>query len=147
MDIPTLNNFLTVPIRSVGESPVQRTESKTTPSTAVKTLLLVGPKPPPIGGGGLTVQAILDELAIHYPSIRLKLINTSPARNPKKDLDGFNFEKVRRILLMVPKYIWAVGKSDSVVVLPNNLFACTAVPFMILFARFFRKSFYLKPIG
>lgn len=126
---------------------MHRTELKTIASTAVKKLLFVGPVPPPIGGSGLTVQSIIGELASNYPSIRLKLINTSPARDPRKKLDGFNFEKIRRLLMVVPKYIREVRKNDSVLVLTNNLFSLTAVPVMILFARLFRKPFYLKPVG
>jgi glycosyltransferase involved in cell wall biosynthesis len=122
---------------------MQPTKSK----NKTKTLLLVGPKPPPIGGSGLTVQAIIDELAAKYPGIRLTLINTSPYRDPRKKLTGFNFEKVLRMAMIVPKYIWEVGRSDTVVVLANNLFAFAAVPVMILFARLFRKPFYLKPVG
>ena len=36
----------------------------------VKRLLFVGPKPPPIGGSPLTVQAMLEELAL-YPSVQV----------------------------------------------------------------------------
>ena len=122
-------------------------ESKPTVPKTVKTLLLVGPKPPPIGGSGLTVQAIIDELADNYPSIQLKLINTSPLRDHRKKQEGFNFEKVYRTIMVLPKYLWEVRRSDSIIVITNNLFTFTVVPIMISFARFFHKPFFLKPVG
>lgn len=122
-------------------------EPKPTGPAAVKTLLLVGPKPPPIGGPGLTVQAIMEELAEHYPSIQLKLINTSPLRDHRKKQEGFNFEKVFRAIMVLPRYLREVGRSDSIIVITNNLFTFTIVPIMIAFARLFRKPFFLKPVG
>jgi len=122
-------------------------KSKPTAPAAVKTLLLVGPKPPPIGGSGLTVQAIIDELADNYPSIQLKLINTSPVRDHRKKQEGFNFEKVYRTITVLPKYIREVRRSDSIIVIANNLFTFTVVPIMISFAHLFRKPFFLKPVG
>ena len=69
-----------------------------------KTLLLVAPKPPPIGGSPLTVQAMLAELA-RYPNIRVALVNTSPTLDVRKKMTGFNFEKVRRTISIVPQYL------------------------------------------
>ncbi len=124
-----------------------RSEPKPIVPKAVQTLLLVGPKPPPIGGPGLTIQAIMGELAKNYPSIRLKLINTSPLRDHRKKQKGFNFEKVFRTIMVMPKYLWEVRRCDSIIVITNNLFTFTVVPIMIAFARFFRKPFFLKPVG
>ena len=112
----------------------------------MKTLLFVGPKPPPIGGSPLTVQAMLEELAL-YPSLHVELINTSPALDVRKKMTGFNFEKVKRSMLILPQYIAKIGYSDAVLVFANDLFAITLVPLLLLIARLFHKPFYLKPVG
>ncbi|MGB8981695.1 MAG: glycosyltransferase family 4 protein [Anaerolineales bacterium] len=112
----------------------------------VKTLLFIGPKPPPIGGSPLTVQAMLDELAL-YPSIRVTLINTSPALDVRKKMTGFNFEKVRRSVLILPRYAYEIPRCDAVLVFANDLFAITLAPLLLFIARLFHKPFYLKPVG
>lgn len=115
-------------------------------SLPAKTLLFVGPKPPPIGGSPLTVKAMLEELAF-YPSVRVKLIDTSPALDVRKKMTGFNFEKVRRSLSILPKFIYEIPHCDAVLVFANDLFAITLAPLLLLVARLFHKPFYLKPVG
>ena len=115
-------------------------------SASTRTLLIVGPLPPSIGGSPQTVQAITDELA-KRTSIRVALVNTSPARDPGEKMTGFNAEKVRRVTLVLPKYVQELGKSDAILVFANNLFASTIVPILLLLARGFHKPFYLKPVG
>lgn len=111
-----------------------------------KTLLLLGPKPPPIGGSPLTVQAMLEELAF-YPSVHVELISTTPALDVRKRMTGFNFEKVKRSVLILPRFIQKIPHCDAVLVFANDMFAITLVPFLLLIARFFHKPFYLKPVG
>jgi len=111
-----------------------------------QTLLFVGPKPPPIGGSPLTVQAMLEELAL-YPSVRVILINTSPALDVREKMTGFNFEKVRRSLSILPRFIYEISRCDAVMVFANDLFAITLAPLLLFVARLFRKPFYLKPVG
>lgn len=112
----------------------------------VKTLLLVGPKPPPIGGSPLTVQAMLGELSF-YPSVHVNLINTSPALDVRKKMTGFNLEKVIRSLSILPRFIFEIAHCDAALVFANDLFAITLAPFLLLVARLFHKPFYLKPVG
>ncbi len=111
-----------------------------------KTLLLVAPTPPPIGGSPLTVQAMLSELADH-PDIRVSLVNTSPTVKSGRKMTGFNVEKVKRTAAIVPLYLREIRDSDAVLVFANDLFAITLVPILLLLARTFRKPFYLKPVG
>jgi len=114
--------------------------------TATKTLLIVGPQPPLIGGSPLTVQAIVDELT-NRTSIRVALISTSPSRDLRKKMTGFNLEKVRRMIFIIPEYIRKIRDCDDVLVFANNLFALTIVPVLLLVARNFHKPFYIKPVG
>jgi glycosyltransferase involved in cell wall biosynthesis len=118
----------------------------TDPRPAAKTLLLVGPKPPPIGGSPLTVQAMLAEFE-RYPLIRVALVNTSPALDVRKKMTGFNFEKVGRTVSIVPRYLREIRRSDAVLVFANDLFAITLAPVLLLLARLAGKPFYLKPVG
>lgn len=112
----------------------------------MKTLLFVGPKPPPIGGSPLTVQAMLEELAF-YPSVQVKLISTSPGLDVRKKMTGFNFEKVWRSIVILPKFLYLLPTCDAVLVFANDLFAITLAPLLLFAARLFRKPFYLKPVG
>ena len=112
----------------------------------MKTLLFVGPKPPPIGGSPLTVQAMLEELAL-YPSVNVKLISTSPGLDVRKKMTGFNFEKVWRSIVILPKFIYHIPRCDAALVFANDLFAITLAPLLLFVARLFRKPFYLKPVG
>jgi glycosyltransferase involved in cell wall biosynthesis len=115
-------------------------------SVQTKTLLFVGPKPPPIGGSPLTVQAMLEELAF-YPAVQVTLINTSPALDVRRKMTGFNFEKVRRSLSILPRYLHEIPRCDAVLVFANDLFAITLAPLLLLITRVFHKPFYLKPVG
>jgi glycosyltransferase involved in cell wall biosynthesis len=115
-------------------------------SPVIKRLFLVAPKPPPIGGSPLTVQAMLDELTF-YPSVQVRVINTSPATDVSKKMDGFNFEKINRSLSILPRYIYEISRCDVVLVFANDLFAITLVPLLLLLAKLYCKPFYLKPVG
>jgi glycosyltransferase involved in cell wall biosynthesis len=133
-----------------GNHPMQITEScqviKVQSPVKVKKLLFIGPKPPPIGGSPLTVQAMLEELDT-YSSVRVTLINTSPTRDIRKEMAGFNFEKIRRSLAILPKYIYEIPRNDAVLVFANDFFALTLVPLLLFLAKLFRKPFYMKPVG
>jgi glycosyltransferase involved in cell wall biosynthesis len=124
--------------------PSQNIKAQTFPQ--VKRLLFVGPKPPPIGGSPLTVQAMLEELTL-YPSVQVRVVNTSPAMDVRKKMTGFNFEKVRRSLLILPKYINEIPRCDVILVFANDLFAITLAPLLLFLAKLFHKPFYLKPVG
>jgi glycosyltransferase involved in cell wall biosynthesis len=115
-------------------------------SVKEKTLLFVGPKPPPIGGSPLTVQAMLEELAF-YPSVHVIVISTSPALDVRKKMTGFNFEKVWRSLAILSKYLYEIPRCNAVLVFANDLFAITLAPLLLFVARLFGKPFYLKPVG
>ncbi len=115
-------------------------------STQTRRLLFVGPKPPPIGGSPLTVQAMLEEFVFH-PSVKIALINTSPALDVRKKMTGFNLEKIKRSILILPKYIFEIPRCDAVLVFANDLFAITLAPLLLFLAKLFHKPFYLKPVG
>ncbi len=116
------------------------------PNPQAKRLLFVAPKPPPIGGSPLTVQAMLEELAF-YPSIQVRVINTSPSTNVSNKMEGFNFEKVWRSISILPRYFYEIPRCDVILVFANDLFAITLVPWLLFLAKLFRKPFYLKPVA
>jgi glycosyltransferase involved in cell wall biosynthesis len=109
-------------------------------------LLLVGPKPPPIGGSPLTVQALLAEF-MHYSELEITLINTSPGMDVRKKMTGFNLEKVRRSMTILPAFIHHISRTDAALVFSNDLFSITLVPLLRGIAWLFRKPFYLKPVA
>ena len=135
-----------LPIRKDMEKNKSENEALIASNNKINSLLIVGPKPPPIGGSGLTVQALIDELS-KYPKVRLSIVNTSPTRDVRKKMTGFNFEKIWRTFSILPRYVWQLNKSDVVLVFANNLFAILIVPIFLWLARMFRKPIYLKPVG
>lgn len=119
------------------------------PSTGIrqaKRFLIVGPLPPPIGGSPLTLQAMLEELT-RYQSVKVKIINTSPATDVRKDMTGFKFEKVWRTIYLLFNYAHEMPRADATLVFANDLFAITLVPLLLLLAQLFNKPFFLKPVG
>ncbi|WKZ41641.1 MAG: glycosyltransferase family 4 protein [Anaerolineales bacterium] len=115
-------------------------------TTQTRRLLLIGPKPPPIGGSPLTVQAMLEEFA-NYPSLQVILINTSPGMDVRKKMTGFNWEKVKRSFTIFYHYIRDIRHCDAALVFANDLFAITLAPILLLFSKIYGKPFFLKPVG
>jgi glycosyltransferase involved in cell wall biosynthesis len=109
-------------------------------------LLLVGPKPPPIGGSPLTVQAMLAEFAT-YPNLNVTLINTSPGMDIRREMTGFNLEKVRRALAILPAFMGRIPFQDAALVFSNDLFTITLLPVLRFVAWVFGKPFYVKPVA
>jgi glycosyltransferase involved in cell wall biosynthesis len=121
-------------------------EVKSNPWIREKTLLIVGPFPPPVGGSAITVQEMIDELS-RKNSIRVAFINTSPSRDPSIRMGGLRLEKIRRFIVIFSKYILQSQNSHSVLVFANNLFTFSLVPALLLWARFYHKPFFIKPVG
>jgi len=120
--------------------------AKTIPANQVKSLLVVGPLPPPIGGAPATVKEILDELA-NDPSYKISIINSSPATDPREQVDGFNFEKAYRFIKLIFAFYRQLLNNEAVLIFANNLFAFVILPFLLIPSKLFRKLFFVKPIG
>jgi glycosyltransferase involved in cell wall biosynthesis len=113
--------------------------------TTVKTLLVVGPQPPPVGGGTVTVQAFLDELPRHT-FVQVAVVNTSPPDYRKKTV-LFGMETLRRAILITRQYVRKIRNSDAVLVFASNLFIFILGYLLLLLARPYHIPFYLKPLG
>ena len=107
---------------------------------------MVGPKPPPIGGSPLTVQAMLREFS-RYPGLQVTLINTSPGVDVRTNMTGFRAEKVRRTMAIVPAFLSGIARVDAVLVFSNDLFSITLMPILRFIAWIFGKPFFLKPVA
>jgi len=77
----------------------------------------------------------------------VRVINTSPGLDVRKKMTGFNFEKVRRTVMILPQFLFEIGRCDAALVFANDLFAITLAPILLFIARLFHKPFYLKPVG
>lgn len=62
-------------------------------------------------------------------------------------MTGFNLEKVRRLIFILFEYIQESRNCDAVLVFANNLFTLTLVPWLLMWARFHHKPFFIKPVG
>ena len=113
--------------------------------TPMKTLLVVGPHPPPFGGGTVSVQVLMDELARHT-TIQTITINTSP-RNYRKKTTLFKLETLSRILRISRHYIKSIKNCDAVLVIGTDSFIFTLGCLLLLMARQYHVPFYLKPLG
>ena len=131
---------------SADRMPVVSDREKASLTVNRRKLLLVGPKPPPIGGSPLTVQALLAEFK-HYPDLEITHINTSPGMDIRKKMTGFNLEKVRRSMAILPAFIYHISHNDVALVFSNDLFSITLVPLLRLISWLLGKPFYLKPVA
>jgi len=125
------------------------TEEEQKAQTPQRSLLIVCPKPPPIGGATVTVQAFLDELE-KISSVRATIINSSPPPeyvSAKKSV--LNVEKIKRMVSILNQYIKNIKHHDAILVFASNQsgFFTFYVPLLLLLARWSKKPFYLKPFG
>lgn len=110
-----------------------------------KTLLAIGPQPPPVGGATVLFQVFLDELS-KYAAIQTPVINVrSPRSYRHKKL--FGFESFQRTAIILSEYLKKIGHCDAVLVFGNNPFNLTIVPLLLGLARLYGKPFYLHPLG
>ncbi len=119
---------------------------KAVADTKTRKLLLVGPKPPPIGGSPLTVQAMMAEFS-GYQGLTVTLINTSPGMDIRREMTGFNLEKVRRALAILPAFLRQIPFHDSTLVFSNDLFSITLLPLLRFASWVFGKPFFIKPVA
>ncbi len=110
-----------------------------------KTLLLVGPHPPPVGGGTVNVQILLQELARH-PDIRVISINTSPPETLRQT-GTVSAEELRRGLNIARDFIANLGKSDSVLIIATATSILSVGALLVLLARANHVPCYIKPLG
>ena len=120
--------------------------STTVAFEATKTLLIVGPQPPPMGGATATVQSFLAALR-EQTSIRVSLVSTRLPHKYRKKKFLFEPGTMLRAVFILTQYLNNIGNCDAVLVLGNNSLSLTLVPVLLLFARLYAKPFYLKPIG
>lgn len=113
---------------------------------ATKTLLIVGPQPPPMGGATATVQSFLAALR-EQTSIRVSLVSTRLPHKYRKKKFLFEPRTMLRAVFILTDYLKHIGRCDAVLVLGNNSLSLTLVPILLLFSRLYAKPFYLKPIG
>ncbi len=111
-----------------------------------KDLLIVGPLPPPMGGATVTAREMTEELA-KDPSLRISIINTSPAGDVRENMAGLNLERLERMIVILARYAWESRHARVVLVFANNLFAATLVPPFLAIARLSHSAFYVKPVG
>jgi glycosyltransferase involved in cell wall biosynthesis len=108
-------------------------------------LLIVGPQPPPVGGGTVSVQSLLDELAAHG-TVRPDVINTSPPYQTKKT-GLIKRGTLRRAAVITRKFSRQIKHSDAALVFGTPSFLFSLGSLLLWLARYHRVPLYLKPLG
>lgn len=111
----------------------------------LRSILVVGPLPPPIGGATVTVQAFADEVA-RQGSALTTLINTSPTDYRTKTR-LLRPETLRRTIAIVRQYIGETKAADVVLLFATNTFIFTLGPLLVSVARLRHRPFFLRPFG
>ncbi len=110
-----------------------------------KSLLIVGPLPPPVGGGTVSVQVLLETLA-QRSDIASAVVNTSP-RSYRKRTSLARLETLERAARILGDYLKKIRYSDAVIVYSTNgLLLALGYPLAIV-ARACGTPIYLKPLG
>jgi len=107
-------------------------------------LLVVGPLPPPIGGGSVSVQVLLEELS--HRAVVPVVVNTSP-RSYRKKTQLARLETLERGARILWKYLREIRRCDAVIVYATNTLLLTLGYLFVLAARAWGKPIYLKPLG
>ena len=107
-----------------------------------KVLLVIGPEPPPIGGGTVSVQTLLDELA-KYPALRVRTVNTSPV----SAMSSPRLERMRRALRIIRQCRASMGGSSAILVIGTRSFIYSLGAVLLLQARRLRIPLFFKPLG
>lgn len=110
-----------------------------------KRLMVVGPQPPPLGGGTASVQLLLDELRT-YEAVQTIAIDTSPHLQNKKT-GVFKRGAWRRAVFITRQYIGRVKHVDAVLTFTNHSFMFSLGGLLLWLARCSHVPFYVKPMG
>jgi len=123
-----------------------KTEPASVAQTVGKTLLVVGPQPPPVGGATATVQAFLDELA-RRDSVRCVVINTSPPPDYRVKTALLKLDTLARAATIVRQFVNAIGSSDAALIFGTNSFVFTLGTVLLMLGRWRRKPCFVRLFG
>lgn len=110
-----------------------------------KQLLVVGPLPPPIGGGTINVQLLLDEL-MKYKHITAVALNISPNK-VVKDHYLISIEKAIRSISIIFRYQKLIKNVDATILIATHSFIFTIGFVLLAIAKFYGVPFFIKPLG
>jgi glycosyltransferase involved in cell wall biosynthesis len=118
------------------ESPQKDTQKK---------LLIIGPLPPPIGGGTINVQILLDELK-KYCYIDPITVNISP-KNYRNNKLLFSYDVLCRGFFVIAKFIEYRHICDAVLLIATSRFIVTIGFGLLMCAKIFNIPMFIKPLG
>lgn len=108
-------------------------------------LILVGPLPPPIGGGTVNVKVLLDELS-EYNHLRAITINTSPETNCN-NVRFVLFEKFSRSINIISNFCKLAKNGNAVLLIGTHSFIFSLGTILLCLAKHFNIPFFIKPLG
>lgn len=118
---------------------------KTITKNITSRLILVGPLPPPIGGGTVNVKVLLDELS-EYNHLQTITINTSPNSNRNR-ISFALFEKFSRSIHIIYNYQKSVKNANAVLLIGTHSFIFSLGTILLCLAIYFDIPFFIKPLG
>lgn len=106
---------------------------------------MLGPRPPAVGGGAVSVETLLNHLR-EYPNLDVRAVNTAPS-GLGRPTDLLRFETVRRALAIIRDY-WQVSRGAYAAILFGaNQTTAYLAPILWLMSRIRGVRFFIKPLG
>lgn len=122
-------------------------ECEMTSRNKKKSVLLIGPLPPPIGGDTVTTLILTESRYWAENDITVSLINTSAGSRVRLYEEKLSAGDVLRGIRIVTKVCVKLPSADAALLWANSRFLLTAGLAIILLCRLFRKPLIVKLIG
>ena len=113
--------------------------------SAAKTLLVLGPLPPPVGGATRTLQLFLEEAA-RWENVEIRLINVSPS-DYRRETAVWRWSTFRRAVIIIGQFLTDISRCDAVLLFGRATLLSTVGALLLTLNLWFKKPFFMKPTG
>ena len=112
----------------------------------ISRLMVIGPLPPPVGGGAITFQVFCEVVKECAQLESFEIINSSASYfKPRSRI--FTVESLARARRIMWQLCRKVGNVDAVLIFGTNGFVCSFTPFLLFVTKATRTKCYVRVFG